>query len=69
MKTETITRKKLTAADGMILTDGSNYGREIFLAEGADLDVWHEITEAEYEDIMQTADINGMGVQNNENDN
>ena len=59
MKTETITRKKLTAADGMILTDGSNYGREIFLAEGADLDVWHEITEAEYEDIMQTA----VGVQ------
>ena len=32
MKTETITRKKLTAADGMILTDGTAYGREIFLA-------------------------------------
>lgn len=59
MKTETITRKKLTAADGMILTDGTAYGREIFLAEGADLAVWHEITEAEYEDIMQAA----VGVQ------
>ena len=56
MKTETITRKKLTAADGMILTDGTAYGREIFLAVGADESIWYEIPKAEYEDIMQAAD-------------
>lgn len=52
MTTETITRIKLTASEGMVLTDGENYGREVFLAEGADAGVWHEITEAEYEKIM-----------------
>ena len=61
MKTETITRKKLTAADGMILTDGAAYGREIFLAEGADESIWHEIPEAEYEDIIQAAGFKGKG--------
>ena len=68
MKTETITRKKLTAADGMILTDGTAYGREIFLAESADSAVWHEITEAEYEDIIQVQDLKAREVLNNEND-
>ena len=68
MKTETITRKKLTAADGMILTDGTAYGREIFLAVGADESIWHEIPEAEYEDIMQAQDLKAREVQNNEND-
>ena len=53
MKTETITRIKLTASEGMVLTDGTNYGRVIFLAEGASPDDFHEITEAEYEGIMQ----------------
>ena len=56
MKTETITRKKLTAAGGMILTDGTAYGREIFLAEGADVSAWHEITEAEYEEALSAAE-------------
>lgn len=41
-------RKILTASDGMILTDGKNYGKIIYLADGADETVWREIPEDEY---------------------
>lgn len=53
MTQETITRIKLTAADGMVLTDGELYGREIYLAADADPESYREITEAEYERIME----------------
>ena len=53
MKIETITRRKLTASDGMVLTEGENYGRVIFLSEDAYASAWHEITDAEYEKIMR----------------
>lgn len=52
MTTETITRIKLTASEGMVLTDGESYGKEVFLAEGADSSKWYEITDAEYETIL-----------------
>lgn len=39
----------LTANDGMVLTDGEIYGKEIYLAEGVSADSFHEITQAEYE--------------------
>ena len=42
----------LTANDGMVLTDGEVYGKEIYLADGASTDAFHEITDAEYEKIM-----------------
>lgn len=45
-------RTTLYAEDGMVLTDGENYGRVIHLAVDADASVWHEITEAEYERII-----------------
>ena len=41
-------RKKITASYGMVLTDGKNYGRIVYLAEGADASVWYEIPEEEY---------------------
>lgn len=47
-------RKKLTASAGMVLTDGKNYGRIIYLADGADESAWHEITAAEYEEIANS---------------
>ena len=53
MKTETITRVKLIASEGMILTDGESYGTEIFLAVDGDEKKWHEITEAEYQEILR----------------
>lgn len=58
MTTETITRIKLTASEGMVLTDGENYGKEVFLAEDADQTKWYEITQAEYEEILnQESDL------------
>lgn len=47
-------RKILTAEDGMILTNGTVYGRVIYLADGANEDEWYAITEAEYEAIMDS---------------
>lgn len=52
MQKEYITTTKLTASDGMILTDGVDYARTTYLAEGADTSKWREITEAEYERII-----------------
>jgi hypothetical protein len=54
MKQETITRIKLTASKGKVLTNGTDYGKEIYLAETENADNWHEITEAEYEEIQET---------------
>lgn len=50
---ETITRIKLTASEGMILTDGVTYGKIIYLADGKSPDDYKEITESEYEEIMR----------------
>ena len=53
MTQETIKIKKLIAAEGMILTNGETYGKEIFLGSGDDVSNWHEITETEYAAAMQ----------------
>ena len=47
-------RVTLTADPGMVLTNGTDYGRVIYLAEGADPAAYHQITEAEYEAIMES---------------
>ncbi len=52
MEKSTIEIIKLTAADGMILTNGDAYGKEVFLGKDDDVSNWREITEAEYEAIM-----------------
>ena len=48
----TITIRKLTASDGMILTNGEAYGKEIYLGKHDSPDNWHEITDSEYEAII-----------------
>ena len=53
MTTETITRIKLTASEGMVLTNGNVYGKIVYLAEGADVGSFHEISDAEYQQIME----------------
>lgn len=57
MKKETITRIKLTASEGHILTDGESFGRIVYLASGGDDDEWYEITEAEYDNISKQEDL------------
>lgn len=53
MKTETITMIKLVATEGMILTNGEGYGKEVFLSNTDSVDNWHEITEEEYNEIQK----------------
>ena len=45
---------RITASEGHVLTDGSVYGKEIYLAEGVDTSAFYEITEEEYEALMDT---------------
>ena len=47
MKTENITLVKLVAADGMVLTDGESYGKEIYLGVNDSPERWGEIPESE----------------------
>ena len=53
MKVETIIRKKITASEGYVLTDGDIYGRTIYLAEGKSEADFYEITDAEYQEKMK----------------
>lgn len=49
MKTETIVIKKLTAAEGMTLTNGEAFGKEIYLGCNDTADNWREISDEEAE--------------------
>ena len=60
MKKETITRIKLTASEGHILTDGENYGRVVYLAQGDEGEKWYEITEKEYNEIMKKKEAEAL---------
>ena len=52
MKKTTIELIKLTATEGMVLTNGEAYGKEIYLGCNDKPENWHEITDAEYEAIL-----------------
>lgn len=49
-------RVVLRADEGMVLTDGTNYGRVVYLAEGADPAAYYQITRAEYEAALAAQD-------------
>lgn len=53
MEIKTITRIKLTADAGMVLTNGETYGKEVYLGTGDSPDNWYEITEQEYKKINE----------------
>ena len=53
MITESIELIKLTASEGMVLTNGEAYGKEIYLGCNDSPDNWSEITDAEYEEIQK----------------
>ena len=55
MTETTIKIKKLTASDGMVLTNGETYGKEIYLGKYDSAENWHEITDAEAEKMFGSA--------------
>lgn len=52
MDITTIELRKLTADNGKVLTNGETYGKEIYLGVNDKAENWHEITEAEYNEIL-----------------
>ena len=53
-------RTTIYAEEGMILTDGENFGRIVHLAVGADASAWHEITNEEYKAILKAKEEEEM---------
>lgn len=52
MKSEIVKQRVLTAEADMVLTNGKTFGETIVLPVDADASVWHEITEAEAQEII-----------------
>lgn len=46
------TRTIIIAEEGKVITNGTDYGTTIVLAEGADASNYYEISKAEYEKIL-----------------
>lgn len=66
MTVSTIKIKKITASEGMVLTNGeafSSVGGDVYLGKNDSPENWHEITEEEYNAILdeQTEDIEDIG--------
>ena len=52
MNVEKITIEKLTAAEGMTLTNGEAFGKEIYLGCNDSAENWYEITDEEAEHLQ-----------------
>jgi hypothetical protein len=52
MTIETIELRKMTASDGMVLTNGEAYGKEVYLGKNDSAENWHEISQEEYDEIL-----------------
>lgn len=50
-------RTVLHATEGMVLTNGVNFGKDIFLAEGESAEGYTEITEAEFLQMVESGNI------------
>lgn len=48
-----VTRILLTADEGKVLTDGTVYGKYIYLAAGREASEFREITDEEYNNILK----------------
>ena len=53
MEITTIELRKLTAEEGKVLTNGTAYGKEIYLGVNDNPENWHEITEEEYNAFVE----------------
>lgn len=51
---------KLTASEGHVLTNGEVYGKEIYLGVNDRAENWHEITDAEYNNILAAEEANSI---------
>lgn len=56
METTTIEIRKLTPADGMTLTNGKTFSKEVYLGKEDSPDNWHEITDAEAKELQKVAE-------------
>ena len=54
-------RTVIYADEGMVLTDGKAYGKQIFLAEGMSEEGFYEITDGEYEEILKAQEEENDG--------
>ena len=61
MKISTIELRKLTANDGMVLTNGESYGKEIYLGKNDSPENWREISEKEYNAISEEQEAEAQG--------
>ena len=52
MKHNVVTINKITADDGMWLTNGETFSKEVYLGRDSSAENWHEITEEEYQAII-----------------
>lgn len=52
METTTIEIRKLTPAEGMTLTNGETFSKEVYLGKNDSPENWSEITDAEAEAKM-----------------
>ena len=53
MMTSKIELTKLTAAEGMTLTNGEVFGKEVYLGKNDKAENWYEITDAEAEKLKE----------------
>ena len=50
----------LTASDGHVLTNGSVYGKILYLAEGADASAFYEITDEEFAAMTESEEAESV---------
>ena len=48
-----ITLRELVASEGHVLTNGREYSKKIYLGVNDSADNWHEITDAEYDEVIR----------------
>ena len=60
MNITTIELRKLTASEGMMLTNGEIYGKEIYLGVNDKPENWYEITKEEYEAKIAESEMEDM---------
>lgn len=57
MTTETVKIIKLTASEGMTLTNGVAFGKTIYLGDNDRTENWHEITDAQAAELQRTDEL------------